>query len=307
MARRSEPSPDDGAGTSFAGSPARDEGGSEHRERQRGERQAGLQCVVLQHHLQVDRQGDHRAAQGDLLHQLSRDAQPEQLRREQIRVDQRRLSLALAAHEPPGEQGQGDDADCQQGGNGLATLLPHEDAQHDAAHGEHREHRTDDVDAPGSCVRHVADELEAGEHDPDDDHLEAECHAIRQKRGDEATEQRTDRSGDRSRGPDQGVGLALRNSFEVAVDEGLHGREEERRSEAADHRPEDEDRDHALGECHCKSSDRIGEQTQRVCPLAPEEVADLASDQDERRRDQGFDRDGRLDAAHGRVEVGDDG
>ena len=45
------------------------------------------------------------------------------------------------------------------------------------------------------------------------------------------------------------------------------------------------------------------EQTQHVGPLAPEEVADLAADQDERGGDQGLERDRGLDAADGRVEI----
>jgi hypothetical protein len=45
-------------------------GGLSPGQRERREGQARLQRVVLQHHLQVDRQHDHRAAQGDLLEHL---------------------------------------------------------------------------------------------------------------------------------------------------------------------------------------------------------------------------------------------
>ena len=58
-----------------------------------------------------------------------------------------------------------------------------------------------------------------------------------------------------------------------------------------------------LGECHRRSPDGVGEQSQHVGALASDEVADLAADQDERGRDQRLDRDRRLDTAHGRVEV----
>ena len=57
----------------------------EHAERQRRDRQAGLHRVVLEHHLQVDRERDHRAAEGDLLEHLLGDAEPEDLRLEQVR------------------------------------------------------------------------------------------------------------------------------------------------------------------------------------------------------------------------------
>jgi hypothetical protein len=63
--------------------------------------------------LQEDRQGDHRAAEGDLLEHLLRDPEPEQLRCEQVRVEQRRPALALASHEPVDEPRQPSGADRQ--------------------------------------------------------------------------------------------------------------------------------------------------------------------------------------------------
>ena len=58
-------------------------------------------------------------------------------------------------------------------------------------------------------------------------------------------------------------------------------------------------------EGHRQGADRVGEQTQDVGPLASEEVADLAADQDERGRDQGLERDRGLDGTHVGAEVGD--
>ena len=54
---------------------------------------------------------------------------------------------------------------------------------------------------------------------------------------------------------------------------------------------------------HRQGADGVAEQTQHVGPLAPDEIADLAADQDERGRDQRLERDRRLDAADGRVEI----
>ena len=124
----------------------------------------------------------------------------------------------------------------------LAALLPDEDAQHQAAHAEDREERPDEVDLAWPGVRHVADEPAAEQDDRDDHDLEAERHAVRQERRDEAADERSDRRRDRRRGADQGVGRLLGRALEVAVDERLHGRQQERRAEPADDRPEDEDR-----------------------------------------------------------------
>ena len=61
-------------------------------------RQAGLHRVVLEHHLQVDRQRDHHAAQRDLLEHLLGDARAEErLDSNKSRVDQRRLALRACA------------------------------------------------------------------------------------------------------------------------------------------------------------------------------------------------------------------
>ena len=125
----------------------------------------------------------------------------------------------------------------------------------------------------------------------------------RQERRDEPSEQRPDGGGDRGRGAHQGVGLLPGGAVEVPVDERLHGGQQQRRTEAADDRPEDDDRRQALGQGHRQGADRVGEQPQHVGPLAADEVAHLAADQDERGGDQRLERDRGLDAAHRRVEI----
>ena len=135
------------------------------------------------------------------------------------------------------------------------------------------------------------------------DDLEDERDPPGQEGGDEAAEQRPDGGGDRRRGADQGVDLLLRRALEVAVDERLHRRQQQRRAEPADDRPEDDDRGQALGQGHRQRADRVAEQTQHVGPLAADQVADLAADQDERRRHQRLQRDRRLHAADRRVQV----
>ena len=229
------------------GPPAGDDRRPEHAERERGQRQARLQRVVFEDHLQVDRDGDHRAAERDVLEHLPGDPEPEQLGREQRRIDQRRLALALPAHEPVREPGEGDGADRQEQADGFAALLPDEDAQHQAAHAEDRQNGADEVDLARACVRRVTDESDARQHDRDDDDLEQERDAVGEVRGDEAADQGSDGRCDRGRRPDQGVGRLLGRPFEVAVDERLHRGQQERRAEATDDGPEDEDRPSRFG------------------------------------------------------------
>jgi hypothetical protein len=159
--------------------PAREQRDAEHAERQRRDRQARQHRVVLEHHLQVDGQGDHEAAQRDLLRHLVRDAQAERLGTEQLGVDEGGPSPALSPDEPPGQGPQPEDAQRDQGGDGLAALLPHEDAEDDAAHADHREHRADRVDVAVARVRRVAHEPDVDQDHRDDHDLEQEPDAPR--------------------------------------------------------------------------------------------------------------------------------
>ena len=61
-----------------------------------------------------------------------------------------------------------------------------------------------------------------------------------------------------------------------------------------------------LGERHREGADRVAEEAEHVGPLAADEVADLAADEDEGGRDEGLEGDRRLDAADGRLQVADD-
>ena len=95
---------DDRGGTPVTGPLAGDQGRREHGQRQGRQRQAGLERVVLEGHLEEQRQRDHRPAQGDLLQHLTRDPGGEVRVPEQVRVEQGHLPLALAPDQPPGEQ-----------------------------------------------------------------------------------------------------------------------------------------------------------------------------------------------------------
>ena len=282
-------------------------GHPEHRERERREGQARLQSVVLEHHLQEDRQRDHRPAQGDVLEHLSRDPEPEHRRSEQAGVEQGRLLLARAAQEPVGERPQAHRPDDQQLGDGVAAFLPRQDAEDDPAHAEDREDRTDRVDLSRSRVRHVLDVPDPEKDDGDDQELQPEADPPREERRDEATEQRPDRRRDGRRRPDERVDLLLRLTPEVAVDQRLHRGHQQRCAEPADQRPEDDDREDALSEGHRQGARRVPAETDDVGAFAADQVADLAADQDERRRHQRFERDRRLDGADGGVQVVDHG
>jgi len=104
-----------------------------------------------------------------------------------------------------------------------------------------------------------------------------------QERRDHAAEQRSHGGGDGRRGAHRGVDLHAGGALEVAVDERLHRRQQQRRTEAADDRPEHDDRDQVLRQRHGDRPDGVAQESEDVGALAAEEVADLAADQDEGR------------------------
>ena len=140
----------------------------------------------------------------------------------------------------------------------------------------------------------------------DDERLDQKPDAPRQEGRDEASDQGTDRSRDRSRRTDQREDLRASLSFEVAVDQRLHRREIEGCAQPAEDRPEDDDRRQALREHHRERTDGVEHHADDERAFTPEQVTDLAADEDERSGHERFDRYGRLDPAHRRVEIVDD-
>ncbi len=209
----------------------------------------------------------------------------------------------MAAHEPPHEAGHRQGAKREQAGDRLATLLPDQDAEHNAAHPDDRERCADRVELAGAGVRHVAHQLDAREDDRDHDNLEKEADPPGKVGRDEPSQEGPDRRGDRGSGADQGVDPRLCLALEVAVDERLHAGQQQGGPQPAEDRPEDDDRGQALGKCHCERADRVAEEPEHIGALATEEIADLAADQDERRGHQRFERNRGLHPAHGRIEV----
>ena len=189
-------------------------------------------------------------------------------KREQPRVEQRRLPLTLAAYQPERQRDQPDCSAHDERRHRFAALLPDQDAQHDTAHSHDGQGRADQVDLAWAGVGDVAHELDVGEHDGDHHDLEEEADSPRQERRDEPSEQRPDRRGDRGGGTDQRVGLLPGRAVEVPMDERLHRGQQHRRPEAPEDGPEDDDRPEVLSQRHRQGADRVGEKTQarrRAC------------------------------------------
>ena len=102
------------------------------------------------------------------------DAVAEQLGREQGRIEQRGLALALASAKPVHQARHRSRPDREEQRDGLAALLPREDPDDEAAHADHREERARDVDRPVSRVGHVADAAAPQKDGCDDERLDEE-------------------------------------------------------------------------------------------------------------------------------------
>jgi hypothetical protein len=114
-------------GASVAGLPPGQQRDREHARRQRREREARLERVVLEHHLEVDRERDHHPAERDLLERLARDSEAEVHGREEADVEERGLSVALPPLEPPDQGPEGDQSQGDEGADSPAAFLPDED------------------------------------------------------------------------------------------------------------------------------------------------------------------------------------
>ena len=99
------------------------------------------------------------------------------------------LPGTLAPAQPERKADQARQTDHQQRPHRLATLLPHEDAQDDAAHTDDGEDGSHGVDLAGTGVGHVPYQLDTGKHDRDDHRFEGEADPPGQECGDEAAEQ----------------------------------------------------------------------------------------------------------------------
>ena len=131
-----------------------------------------------------------------------RDPEPEQLRREQVRVDQGGLALRACGAPASTRTRPSEIAPIARSSPTASPPSCHdEDAQHEAAHAEDGEDGADDVDLPRPGVRHVADEPAAGQHDRDDDDLEQNATPHEKNVVMNPPMQRSDRGGDGGRGP----------------------------------------------------------------------------------------------------------
>ena len=282
--------------------PAREQRDEEHRQRERRERDAGLQRVVSEVELEVDGQCDEEAAEGDVLQDALADPEAEELGLEEVGVEERGLALALAAAEPPDERNESRSRD-EEGADRLAALLPHQYPEHQQGHRQGGPERPDEVDAPVAGEGHLADQPAAQQHAGDDHRLEQEADSPRKEGGQGAADEGADRRGDGARRADHREDLGLHLPLEVAVDQRLHRGQIERGAKAPDHRPEDDDGGEALREHHRDGAQGIEDEAGHIGPFAAEEVAQLAADQDEGGRDERLEGDRRLDPADGRVEI----
>ena len=178
---------------------------------------------------------------------------------EQIRVQQRGLALPLAADQPVGEGGQHHGTEAHDQSHIAAALLPHEDAEDEATHADDGEDGAHGVDLARPGVGNVLDQANLGEHHQNDQCLEPEPHPPGQVRREKTPQERTDGGCDRRRGSDQCIRPLLGAPSEVAVDEGLHRRQQQGCTQSADDGPEDDDGIQILGQHHAHRTDGIGQ------------------------------------------------
>ena len=166
------------------------------------------------------------------------------------------------------------------------------DDRAEAGGGKQRAHRVE-ADA-GNCRRvgHPPGEAEDAEHE---DHLADEDPAPAGVGGEQPADQRADRHGDSARRGHEPVGTRAFGSSEVRRHQRHHGRHDQRGTESFQDRPtEDEDRE-GLGQRGGGRATPVDDAPDHEGALAPDDLADLAARDHERRHDERVERDGELD------------
>ena len=134
-------------------------------------------------------------------------------------------------------------------------------------------------------------------------HFAGEHPAPREVRRAEAADQRADRNGNRARRRHEPVGGGSPLGREVTGNEGDDGRQDQRRADALEQRPAEQQYGQALRERRRQRAAAVDHAPDRERALPADDRADLGARDHQRGHDQRVGRDRALDAGHGRAHV----
>ena len=224
-----------------------------------------------------------------------------------------RLAAGLPAEEDPDHEEAAEDqpdrgretGPRRPAGLGLdpAPLGRAKHAEHEQAEAERREHRTDVVQLGALLDRRIGDaarQKQDREHDHD---LSCEHPAPREVRRAEAPDQRPDRDRDGARSRDEPVGRGPALGREVPGNEGDDGRQDQRRADALEERPAEEQHGQALRDRRRERAAAVDHAADREGALPTDYRPDLRAGDHQHRHHERVGGDRSLDAGHRRAHV----
>ena len=175
-------------------------------------------------------------------------------------------------------------------------------------HGERetrsREHRTDGVEVRLRVgARRIGDPPVHRDDADRHDHLTEEHDPPGEVRGGVAPEDRPDRDACARHPTEDAIGRDAVSALVVAGDERRHGRHRECRADALEHGPTQREGGHGPRDGGEPGSTGVDRHADDEGPPAPDDVADLAARDHERRHHEGVEGDDTLDRGDGGVEV----
>ncbi len=192
---------------------------------------------------------------------------------------------------------------------GLAITQPHSlersTPKTNRPKADDRQRGPDQVD-PARLRRHVVDLAQHGQDGQHDDDLAEEDVPPGRVGGDGAADQRAGRDRHRARGRDQSVGGGAFVGREVGRDQSHDGRHDQRRADALQERPADQQLGEVLRDAGGERPGRVDHQADAHRLAAPHDGAELAAGDHQRGHHQRVQRDRGLDAGDRGAQVGRD-
>ena len=255
--------------------------------------------------LQEDGHDERHAHEQKPLHVLRDEGEIGRAVPEQPGRQQRLLPRSLPSADVEVEPDQERDSEHEEHGEERVVGPGLEDPEDHEEHADRREDRPDRVEGSRRVGRERIDETTAEQDDRRDDRgLEDERRPPADPRRDHTSDQRPCRGADTPQPADRAEGPGTRGEIaEPQRREDVDGRDQQRRTDALEHRVPEDQHAEARGDRAQQGADPVQRQAPDEAPLAAPAVGQLAARDHQDRHDQQEQGDRGLHALDGRVQV----
>ncbi len=230
---------------------------------------------------------------------------------EDRRVHECRTAFRLPLLYPPHEESNQSDAETDERQDEWIRPAPArrlQDPEHEEAHAGYRQPHTDQIEFRFRDDRRCINDKPRGEEHADhDQRLETEGDPPTQIRRNPSSDERTERSTCGRNAEEHPVCRCTFGSLVVRTNEGVDGRDDQRRSQPLEDGPPEHDEADGRSEGGDRCADCVDDESDSEGALRPPDVSQFAAGEHERCHRQRVEGDGSLDLPNGRVQVLDEG